>query len=175
MAMRAWLLPRQGVARIVQPLLQRPLTPCVMARPMASAAAAKKKAKKGKQAAGSGPATMPPMTPKFDPQSDAPIDDYRREGKRTPQQLLVEQVVAKNYSRLKMTENKRRHADLNRRIKLRQAAIAALPEALQAEAKERDMEEFPVWRQPAGEEIVITFAEQPAAQTDADAEAEAEE
>lgn len=65
---------------------------------------------------------------------DMIIDDYRREGKRTPQQLLVEAAVAKNYSSLKMSQNKRRHSDLNRRLRLQKAAIAALPEHLQVRA-----------------------------------------
>ena len=168
--MRALLGARGCFAQAVRPLLRPALTPCPVARPMASAAAAasKKKIKKGagNQDVHSVVQSLPSLTPTFDPKSDAPIDDYRREGKRTPQQLLVESIVAKNYSRLKMTENKRRHAELNRRIKLREAAIAALPEGLRAEAQTPDTEDFPVWRQPAGEEIVITFEDRPGAAED---------
>jgi hypothetical protein len=164
--MRALQGARGCFAQVARPLLRPALTPCLMSRPMASAAASASKKQKNKKDAGnkdinSVVENLPSLTPTFDPKSKAPIDDYRREGKRTPQQLLAESIVAKNYSRLKMTDNKRRHAELNRRIKLREAAIAALPEELRAEAQAPDTEDFPVWRQPAGEEIVITFEERP--------------
>ena len=50
-------------------------------------------------------------------------------------------------------------AERSRRIKLRTAAIAALPEELRAEAMTVDMDDFPVWRQAAGTEIVVTYEE----------------
>lgn len=169
--MRVLLVPRGRFAQIARPLVRPPLTPCLAARQMASAAAAAPKKKKNKSQGNKDVASvlenLPSLTPTFDPKSNAPIDDYRREGKRTPQQLLTESIVAKNYSKLKMTENKRRHAELNRRAKLREAAIAALPDALRAEARTPDMEDFPLWRSLAGEEIVMTFEERPA-ETDDD-------
>eukprot|EP01043_Picozoa_sp_COSAG02_P050020 COSAG02_NODE_5090_length_4641_cov_4.838397_4_plen_171_part_00 len=170
--MRTLLGAHRWFAQGAQPLLRPALMSCPVTRPMASAAAtaSKKKKKKnpGNNDINSVLENLPSLTPTFDPKSNAPIDDYQREGKRTPQQLLVESIVAKNYSRLKMTENKRRHAELNRRIKLREAAIAALPQELRAEAQAPDTEDFPVWRQIAGEEIVVTFEDRPeAAEEDA--------
>jgi hypothetical protein len=96
----------------------------------------------------------------FGPQGggDDIIDDYRREGKRTPQQLLLEATVAKNYSRMKMVQVKKQHADLNRRLKLQRAAIAALPVELQEEARQPDMNFFPDWREPVAWEIVMSEA-----------------
>ena len=96
----------------------------------------------------------------FGPQGggDDIIDDYRREGKRTPQQLLLEATVAKNYSRMKMVQVKKQHADLNRRLKLQRAAIAALPVELQEEARQPDMEFFPDWREPVAWEIEMSEA-----------------
>ena len=146
-------------------MLQLPLATCPW-RPLhstsAAAAAAAQNAKKkkgGNDGNAPGVKTMPPLSPVFDPKSSEPIDDYGREGKRTPQQLLVERVVAKNYSRLKMTEHKRKQAERSRRIGLRHKAVAALPEELRAEAMTVDMSDFPVWRQAAGTEIVITYEE----------------
>lgn len=168
--MRPLLLLRGWCSQAAQPLPRAAPTPYLTVRSMASAAAAAPKKKKNKEVkskdVNSVVEGLPLMTPQFDPKSSAPIDDYQREGKRTPQQLLVESIVAKNYSRLKMTENKRRHAELNRRIKLREAAIAALPEGLRAEARSPDTGDFPVWRDAAGEEMVIHFADGPAVEED---------
>ena len=98
---------------------------------------------------------MPPLGPRGS--GDMPIDDYGREGKRTPQQLLVESTVAKNYSRLKMQQNKSLHSDLNRRLRLMHAAIDALPLELQAEARTPDMSDFPVHRPIPGHAIHVEF------------------
>ena len=58
-----------------------------------------------------------------------PIDDYAREGKRTPQQLLAESVVAKNYSRLKMAEEKRLNPRLN--VGIDEAGFVNIMESLE--------------------------------------------
>ena len=161
-------------ARAAGLLAPRP-APCCARWAAAGAPAPKKKQGKPKKGGkDKGPELrIPPLGPRGGLHD--PIDDYAREGKRTPQQLLAESVVAKNYSRLKMAEEKRLSADRNRRIKLRDAAIAALPPELQHEALQRDYEDFPVWREPAGWEIVITYTERPgegAADGGPDADAE---
>lgn len=90
------------------------------------------------------PPSVPPLRPWALELGGGPIDDYRREGKRTPQQLLVEAKVAKNYSRLKMAEDKRHRQDLARRGRLVQAAIRALPtEHLRREARTPDLADLP--------------------------------
>lgn len=123
-----------------------------------SAKAAKNKVVVAQAGSSSNPAvTVPPLGPVGT--GDSPIDDYGREGKRTPQQHIIEATVAKNYSRLKMAQDKALHADLNRRIRLTQEAIAALPEHLQEEARTPDMADFPPHRPIPGAAIVVSFEE----------------
>lgn len=64
----------------------------------------------------------------------------------SPEELEDAARRAKEYSRLKMREHRLWQADLTTKLKLKRAAIDALPPALKAAALEPDTEPFPVNR-----------------------------
>ena len=75
---------------------------------------------------------------------------------RSPEQLAVEGELARQRSRLGMREQKARLGELSRRIRQRDAAVAALPTAeLRAEARSDDFADFPPWRHMAALDVVV--------------------
>ncbi|GAB4821890.1 hypothetical protein N2152v2_008936 [Parachlorella kessleri] len=65
----------------------------------------------------------------------------------TPEDLAEAERRAKEYSRRKMAEHRAWQRDLTTKLRLKEAAIAALPPELQAAAREPDYTPFPPNRQ----------------------------
>ena len=64
----------------------------------------------------------------------------------TPEELQEAAEIAKEYSRKKMRQHRAWQKDLTTKLKLKLAAIDALPDDLRAAAREPDMEPFPLTR-----------------------------
>lgn len=64
----------------------------------------------------------------------------------TPAEMEDSEQRAKRYARLKLDEHGKWQQDLKTKVRLKHAALAALPEDLRKEAEKEDLEPFPVSR-----------------------------